>query len=237
MGIGGRETHRQRDAVAAHREVVLRTQLAAVGRVAAGLLAPLLARRLRESAIARDPSTAASSPSRFSSRVRTSSQTPAACRSRSRRRQVAPRPQPGSFSSRRHGQPVRGTKTMPAEASRTGPRGRPSFGFGGSSGSSRAMASGRASGTSGSPTTRKRGATLLGLATRSNPTTGGAGAEMPMAGLPPTGEGRSASSPGAPPWSPPDRVVPTGEQGAERRRLVGSGTAPARRLTRRPAPA
>ena len=47
VGVGGREADGQRDAVAVHDQVVLGAGLAAVGRVRAGLLAPLLARTLR----------------------------------------------------------------------------------------------------------------------------------------------------------------------------------------------
>src|SRR4051794_27705869 len=78
--VGGREPHGQRDAAAVNDEVVLGAALAAVNdevvlgaalaavdRVRSRLLAPLLARTLKESALARVQSTAASSPSQFSS--------------------------------------------------------------------------------------------------------------------------------------------------------------------------
>jgi hypothetical protein len=53
MSIGGREPDRERDAVPIHYEVVLRTELAAVRRVGADLLAPRFARTLRLSRLAR----------------------------------------------------------------------------------------------------------------------------------------------------------------------------------------
>ena len=53
VGIGGREADRQRDAVAIDNQVVLGAKLAPVDGVRAGLLAPLLARTLRLSRLAR----------------------------------------------------------------------------------------------------------------------------------------------------------------------------------------
>jgi hypothetical protein len=53
--------------VAIDDQVVLGAGLAAIDRVRAGLLAPLLARTLRLSTLARDQSMAASSPSQLSS--------------------------------------------------------------------------------------------------------------------------------------------------------------------------
>ena len=147
VGIGRRETDRQRDAVPVDDQVVLGARLAAVDRVPAGLLAPFLARTLRESTLARVQSTAAASPSQLSNVSCSRSQTAAFCQSRSRRQQVVPLPQPSSFGSSRHGQPVRRTKTMPPRAARSWTRGRPPFGFGGSLGSRGSMASQRSSGT------------------------------------------------------------------------------------------
>ncbi len=96
---------------------------------------PFLARTLSESTLARDQSMAASSPSQLRSLLVQPRQTPAACQSRSRRQQVVPLPQPSPFGNKRHGQPVRSTKTMPASAARSGTRGRPPLGFDGSFGS------------------------------------------------------------------------------------------------------
>jgi hypothetical protein len=77
-------------------------------------------------------------------------QTPAPCQSRSRRQQVEPLPQPSAWGNSRHGQPVRSTKMMPLKAIRSGTRGRPPFGFAGSSGNNGSISSQRASGTRGS---------------------------------------------------------------------------------------
>jgi hypothetical protein len=106
-----------------------------------------LARTLKESALARVQSTAASSPSQFRSVSCSRRQTPAFCQSRKRRQQVAPLPHPSSLGNSRHGHPVRRTKTMPPRAAQSGIRGRPPCGFGDCSGSSGSMASQRSSGT------------------------------------------------------------------------------------------
>lgn len=149
MGVGGREPHGQGNAVAVDRQVVFGAQLAAIRGVAAGLLAPLFARTLRESILALLQSTAAAPPNQLRSVSCNRSQTPASCQSRRRRQQVVPLPQPNPFGSNRHGQPVRRTKTMPVRATRAGMRGRPPLGFGRSFGRSGSMASQRSSGTSG----------------------------------------------------------------------------------------
>ena len=92
MGVGRRKTDGERDTVPVDDQVVLRSQLAPVNRVTAGEFAPLLARTLSESTLARDQSIVASSPSQFSSFVCNRSQIPAACQSRNRRQQVQPLP-------------------------------------------------------------------------------------------------------------------------------------------------
>ena len=68
MGIGRRKPHGQRDAVVVNDQVVLGAGLAAIRRVWSCLFAPLLARTLKLSTLARDQSMAASSPSQFKSR-------------------------------------------------------------------------------------------------------------------------------------------------------------------------
>ena len=147
VGVGRREANHQWDTAPIHHNVVLGAEFASVDRIRPRLLAPLFARTLRLSTLARDQSMAASSPSQLSSLVCNRSQTPASCQSRSRRQHVVPLPQPSSFGSNRQGQPLRKTKTMPTRAARSGTRGRPPLGLGGSSGRSGAMASQRTSGT------------------------------------------------------------------------------------------
>ncbi len=67
VGVGGREPDGQGNAVPVDDQVVLGAGLAAVGRVAAGQFAPLFARTLSESTLARDQSMVASSPSQLRS--------------------------------------------------------------------------------------------------------------------------------------------------------------------------
>ena len=151
VSVGRREVNGQGDAVAVDDQVVLGAGLTAVDRVRAGRLAPLLARTLRLSTLARLQLTAASSPNQLSKVSCSRRKTPASCQSRSRRQQVVPLPQPSSVGSSRQGQPVRRTKMMPSSAARSGKRGRPPLGLGGSRGSSGSIASQRSSGTRDEP--------------------------------------------------------------------------------------
>lgn len=167
MGVGGREANGERDTIAIHHQVVLGARFASIHRGRSGLLAPFLARTLRLSRLARLQSTAASSPSQLRSRVCNFFQTPASCQSRSRRQQVVPLPQPSTFGRSRQGQPVRNTKMIPPSAARSGTRGRPPFGLGGSSGNSGSMASHRSSETSGSFIAREEYVGPTSFATRS----------------------------------------------------------------------
>ncbi len=144
VGVGGREADGQGDAVPVDDQVVLGTGFAPIDRVRPGLLAPLLARTLMLSRLARDQSMAPASPSQFSSVACRRSQTPASCQSRSRRQHVMPLPQPSSWGSISHGMPLLRTKTMPVRQARSGTRGRPPFGLagpGGSNGSTIAQSS------------------------------------------------------------------------------------------------
>ncbi len=97
VGVGRREPYGQGDAIPIHHEVKLRPRLATVRRVRAGRFAPLFARTLRLSTLARDQSRTASSPNQFSSVSCSRSQTLAACQSRSRRQHVAALPHPNSL--------------------------------------------------------------------------------------------------------------------------------------------
>ena len=101
---------------------------------------PFFAATDAESMAARDQS---SSPARCrrSSRIRcNSSHTPAFCQSRRRRQHVIPEQPKTSRGSISQGMPERSTNTIPRSASRSEHRGRPPFGFGGSSGNSGATA-------------------------------------------------------------------------------------------------
>jgi hypothetical protein len=112
-------------------------------------LAPRFAGTLALSRLARDQSIASASPSQ-SSKVRCSRRhTPAACQAVRRRQQVVPLPQPSSVGSIFHGMPLRSTKMIPDRHARSGTRGWPPFGFGGSFGNSGSMAAHSSSDTSG----------------------------------------------------------------------------------------
>ena len=147
--VGGREFFRQWDALPLDQDEVLAAWLAAIRRVRPGRRAPFLAGTLRLSWLARDQSSWPAAPRRSSSVSCRRCHTPARCQSRSRRQQVTPLPQPISCGSRSQGIPLRSTKTMPVSAARSGTRGRPPFGFGGSGGNSGAMVFQSSSLTSG----------------------------------------------------------------------------------------
>jgi hypothetical protein len=90
--VRGAEQERERDAAGVDDDVPLGPGLAAVGRVRAGQLAPLLAGKDALSSEQRPKSIALARPSRSSSSRWSRSKTPAACQSRSLRQQVMPQP-------------------------------------------------------------------------------------------------------------------------------------------------
>ncbi len=147
--VGAAQPGGQRNPLTVADYMVFRARLAAIGRVRSGLIAPLFAGTLALSRLARDQSIRPASPS-WSSRVWwRRSQTPASCQSRRRRQQVTPEPQPISWGSISHGMPLLSTKMIPVRAARSGTRGRPPVGLGGSSGSRGSTIAHRSSGTSG----------------------------------------------------------------------------------------
>jgi len=137
----------QGNAAALADYVVFRAWFAAIGGIRADRLAPLFAGTLALSRLARDQSIIPASPSRSSRVWWRRSQTPAACQSRRRRQQVTPEPQPISWGRYSHGIPVFNTKMIPVKAARSGTRGRPPLGLGGSGGSKGATMAHRSSGT------------------------------------------------------------------------------------------
>jgi hypothetical protein len=149
VDVGGREERGERETLAIGHNVALRARFAAIRRVRAGLVAPFFAGTLAESSAARSQSMPLRSPN--SSRIARCSacQTPACCQSRRRRQHVTPLPQPISGGSSSHGMPLRSTNRMPASAARSGTRGRPPFGFGGSGGSNGSTIAHSSSVTSG----------------------------------------------------------------------------------------
>jgi hypothetical protein len=126
--------------------MALRARFAAIRRVRADGDAPFLAETLALSSAARLQSIRSAAPSRSRSARWSRSQTPACCQSRSRRQQVTPEPQPISGGSSSHGMPLLSTKRMPVRAARSGTRGRPPLGLGGSDGNSGSMMAHNSSG-------------------------------------------------------------------------------------------
>jgi hypothetical protein len=151
-GIGAvrrREPHVEREALPVDHNVVLAARFAAIRRIRPGVCAPLLAGTKALSTLARLQSILSAWPKRSRSAWWRRSHTPASCQSRRRRQHVTPLPQPISCGSMSHGMPLLSTKMMPAKAARSGTRGRPPLGLGGSGGNSGSMLSHRASLTNG----------------------------------------------------------------------------------------
>jgi hypothetical protein len=92
VDVRGAQQDRERDAAGIDQDVALGAGLAAVGRVRAGELAPLLAGNEALSSEQRDQSIAFARPSRSSSARCSRPKTPAACQSRNLRQQVMPEP-------------------------------------------------------------------------------------------------------------------------------------------------
>ena len=147
--MGATQTQRERTACALDHKRVRRARCAAIRRMRPGRCAPFVARTLRLSRLARLQSIWSASPKRLSRVWCRRPQTPAACQSRRRRQQVAPLPQPLSWGSISQGMPLLSTTMIPLSTARSGMRGRPPLGLGGSGGSNGAMASHSVSLTNG----------------------------------------------------------------------------------------
>ena len=149
MAIGAGQQLGQREAAAIGQNVPFGAGFGTIDRVGTDEIAPFLAGMLAQSKQARLQSIWPAAPSR-SSRVRcNASHTPACCQSRSLRQQVTPEPQPISWGSSSQGMPARRTEMMPVSAARSGTRGRPPWGLGGSGGSSGATTAHNSSLTKG----------------------------------------------------------------------------------------
>jgi hypothetical protein len=134
--IGPRQEGGERQPTPLGQNMPFGAAFAAVGRAWSREVAPLLAGMEAESMQARLQSIWPASPSRSSNVWCKASHTPVACQSRNRRQQVIPEPQPISWGSSSHWMPVLRTKMMPVRQARSGTRGRPPLGLGGSAGSS-----------------------------------------------------------------------------------------------------
>jgi hypothetical protein len=146
---GGREQDREREALPVDHHMALAARFAAIRRMRPGFVAPLLAGAKALSTLARLQSLWSAAPKRSSSAWCRCSHPPACCQSRRPRQPVTPLPQPISWGSISHGMPLLSTKMMPVSAARSGTRGRPPFGLGGSGGKSGAMISHNVSLTNG----------------------------------------------------------------------------------------
>lgn len=153
MGVGSGDSERQRGSSPVDHKMALRACFPAIYRVKAGDKLPLFPTPIAgidcESTEARDQSIWSARPNRPRRTRWSRSYPPASCQSRRRRQQVMPQPQPISWGSSSQGIPLRSTKRMPVKAARSGTRGLPPFGFGGSGGRSGSIASQRASGKRG----------------------------------------------------------------------------------------
>ena len=149
VDVGCRMRYGQWDSSSIDHKMALRARFSAIRWVRPGLFAPPGAGTLAESSEARDQSIWSDSPRRSSNAWWIFFHTPASCQSRRRRQQVMPLPHPISWGSNSQGMPVRSTNSMPVSALRSGMRGRPPFGLGGSGGISGAMTSQSSSGNSG----------------------------------------------------------------------------------------
>lgn len=139
MHVRARLDQRQRCPLIVTHDMAFRTVFPAIRGIGASLLPSKSARTEQLSRTTLDQSIASASPSSSSNTRQTFCQTPATCQSRSRRQQVIPLPQPSSGGRNSQAQPVRATNKIPRSAWRSGTRGRPPFGFGGSDGKSGSM--------------------------------------------------------------------------------------------------
>jgi hypothetical protein len=136
VAVGSAQERGERDPGPVDHKMALAARFAAIRWIRAGELAPLLAAMLAESNDARLQSIWSASPKRSSNSRWSRSHTPASCQSRSLRQHVTPEPQPSSGGSNSQEMPDLRTKMIPVRAARSGTRGRPPLGLGGSGGNS-----------------------------------------------------------------------------------------------------
>jgi hypothetical protein len=148
VDVRGGQEDRQWEAIPIDDQVALRAGLAPIGRIRPGLFAPFFAGTLALSRLARLQSICPAPSRRSRIAWWIPCQTPACSHSDSRRQHVIPHPQPISCGRSSHASPVFNTKTIPVRHARSGTRGRPPFGFGGSGGISGSTISHNSSGTS-----------------------------------------------------------------------------------------
>ncbi|AEN72836.1 hypothetical protein Rhom172_2435 [Rhodothermus marinus SG0.5JP17-172] len=149
MPVGCRDHHRQRGAASVYHKMALCARFATIRWIRPGMRPLFAAGMLWASTAARLQSNWPPSPRRSSSTSWSRFQTPASFQSRRRRQQVMPLPQPSSWGSICQGMPLLSTKRMPVRTARSGIRGLPPRGLGGSGGKSGSMTAQSSSDTRG----------------------------------------------------------------------------------------
>jgi hypothetical protein len=134
MHIGTGMLNRQRCPLAINNQMTLRAIFAPIRGIRACFRPPKSARTEQLSMAETDQSIASAMPSSSNRICHISCQTPAACQSRKRRQHVMPLPQPISLGRYSQGVPVLRTNRIPVKQARSGTRGRPPLGLGGSGG-------------------------------------------------------------------------------------------------------
>jgi hypothetical protein len=134
MDVGCRNDQGQGDPLTVDQQVALGARFAAIGGIGSSLIAPLGAGILWEFRQARLQSIRSACASRRNKIRCSRSQTPARCHCCKRRQPLMPQPQPISWGSISQGMPLLSTKRIPLRAARSGMRGRPPLGLGGSGG-------------------------------------------------------------------------------------------------------
>jgi hypothetical protein len=117
--VGTRDRDGQWNALRVYDDVPLRSELAPVGWVRAGFLAPRGLDTLAPSMLARSQSIWSCSRNRRNIARCSCSHTPATCQSRRRRQHVMPLPKPNSCGRSSHAMPVCRTYRMPFNAARS----------------------------------------------------------------------------------------------------------------------
>ncbi|GIV57687.1 MAG: hypothetical protein KatS3mg042_0600 [Rhodothermaceae bacterium] len=153
MSVGSGDHHRQRSAAAVYHKMAfcarfsaIRTDASSV-RIRAGVIPLFAAGMFCASTAARLQSSWSASPRRSSRTSWSRCQTPASFQSRRRRQQVMPLPHPSSWGNMSQGMPLLSTKRTHVRAARSGTRGLPPRGLGGSGGKRGSMTSQNSSGT------------------------------------------------------------------------------------------
>ena len=127
VAVAAGDRERERDPGGVDQEMMLRSGSAPANRARARFGAPLFACTWRPSATARYHSISPAACNRANGSACSLSHTPAACHSSSRRRHVAPDPNPSSSGRCRHAIPVDSTNKIPCSVSRSPSRLRPGY--------------------------------------------------------------------------------------------------------------